>query len=62
VDLIAQYELAPSKSEAKRLVQGGGVKLNGTDKLTDVDATLTLHAGESIVLQVGKRKFIRFTA
>jgi tyrosyl-tRNA synthetase len=62
VDLIAQYELAPSKSEAKRLVQGGGVKLNGTNKLTDVDATLTLHEGESIVLQVGKRKFIRFTA
>jgi tyrosyl-tRNA synthetase len=62
VDLIAQYELAPSKSEAKRLVQGGGVKLNGTDTLSDVDATLTLHAGESIVLQVGKRKFIRFTA
>ncbi|MFN9690840.1 MAG: tyrosine--tRNA ligase [Vampirovibrionales bacterium] len=62
VDLIAQHELAPSKSEAKRLVQGGGVKLNGTNKLSDIDATLTLHEGESIVLQVGKRKFIRFTA
>ncbi|MCE2929896.1 MAG: tyrosine--tRNA ligase [Vampirovibrionales bacterium] len=62
IDLIAQHELAASKSEAKRLVQGGGVKLNGTDKLSDVDATLTLNAGESVILQVGKRKFIRFTA
>jgi tyrosyl-tRNA synthetase len=62
IDLIAQHELATSKSEAKRLLQGGGVKLNGTDKLSDVDATLQLQAGESIVLQVGKRKFIRFTA
>ena len=61
VDLIAQHELAASKSEAKRLVQGGGVKLNGTDKLSDVDATLQLNAGESVILQVGKRKFIRFT-
>ena len=61
VDLIAKYELAPSKSEAKRLLQGGGVKLNGTDKLSDLDATLTLDVGESLVLQVGKRKFIRFT-
>lgn len=62
IDLIAQHELAASKSEAKRLVQGGGVKLNGTDKLSDIDATLQLNAGESVILQVGKRKFIRFTA
>jgi tyrosyl-tRNA synthetase len=60
IDLIAQHELAASKSEAKRLVQGGGVKLNGSDKLSDVDATLQLKAGESVILQVGKRKFIRF--
>lgn len=60
IDLIAQHELAASKSEAKRLVQGGGVKLNGTDKLSDIDATIQLNAGESVILQVGKRKFIRF--
>ena len=61
IDLLAQFELANSKSDAKRLVQGGGVKINGTDKLSDVDATLELSAGESVVLQAGKRKFIRFT-
>jgi tyrosyl-tRNA synthetase len=61
IDLLAQFELANSKSDAKRLVQGGGVKINGTDKLSDVDATLQLNVGESVVLQAGKRKFIRFT-
>ncbi len=62
IDLLAQFELATSKSDAKRLVQGGGVKINGVEKISDPDATLVLSAGESVVLQAGKRKFIRFTA
>ncbi len=60
VDLMVQHGLSASKSEAKRLIQGGGVKLNGTDKISDVEAKLHLEASETCVLQVGKRKFIRF--
>ena len=60
VDLMVQHGLCSSKSEAKRLIQGGGVKRNGTDKISDVEARLSLEGSESYVLQVGKRKFIRF--
>jgi tyrosyl-tRNA synthetase len=60
VGLMVEHQLAPSRGEARRLIQGGGVRLDGDNKVTDVEATLTLAAGEARVLQVGKRKFIRF--
>jgi tyrosyl-tRNA synthetase len=48
--------LAPSVSEAARNIEQGGVRLNG-ERLTD--KSLKLAAGETIVAQVGKRKFAR---
>lgn len=59
VELMTQHGLAPSKSEARRLIQGGGVKLDGQEKITDAEATLTYQAGEAVVLQAGKRRFLR---
>lgn len=56
--LMTEQQLAPSRNEARRLIQGGGVKLNG-EKVLDVDAQIQAEAGASLVLQVGKRKFIR---
>lgn len=56
--LLVDQQLAPSRNEARRLIQGGGVKLDG-EKVTDVDAQLSIPAGSSLVLQVGKRKFLR---
>jgi tyrosyl-tRNA synthetase len=58
INLITDFQLAPSKNEARRLIQGGGVKLNG-EKVDDTDAQLCYGTGTSIVLQVGKRKFLR---
>jgi len=55
--LLKQSNLAPSTSEALRLVDGGGVRVDGT---TVVDRGLKLGAG-SYVVQVGKRKFARVT-
>jgi tyrosyl-tRNA synthetase len=55
VDLLAESKLAPSKSEARRLIAGGGVRVNG--EKVDQDAVLELN-GASVV-QVGKRKFVR---
>jgi tyrosyl-tRNA synthetase len=57
VDLIMLAKLAPSKSEAKRLIQQGGVSLNQT-KITDWQAKLQPHNGD--ILKVGKRKFAQF--
>jgi tyrosyl-tRNA synthetase len=48
--------LAQSTSDALRMIEGGGVRLNG-EKVSD--RNLILSPGESVVLQVGKRKFVR---
>lgn len=48
--------LTSSTSEALRMIDGGGVRLNG-EKVSD--KALVLVPGEPIVLQVGKRKFAR---
>ena len=65
IDLMTEHQLAPSRNEARRLIQGGGVKLHKSgepEKITDEAATLTLVTGESVVLQAGKRKFLRLKA
>jgi tyrosyl-tRNA synthetase len=55
IDFLAQNGLAASKSEARRLVQQNGVRLDG-HTIADLNAHLDVADG---VLQVGKRKFAR---
>ncbi len=55
--LLKAAGLAPSTSEASRLIDGGGVRV---DSSVVNDKGLKLAAG-SYVLQVGKRKFARVT-
>jgi tyrosyl-tRNA synthetase len=55
--LLKQAGLAPSSSEANRLIDGGGVRV---DSGTVSDRGLKLGAGQYVV-QVGKRKFARVT-
>lgn len=55
-DLIADTGLAASKGEARRLIEQGGVKING-EKASDSKAEVELN-GE-LLLQVGKRKFLK---
>ena len=50
--------LVSSTSEALRMIDGGGVRVN-SEKLAD--RTCVLNAGDVVVLQVGKRKFARVT-
>jgi tyrosyl-tRNA synthetase len=54
---LKQAGLAPSASEAGRLIDGGGVRVDGS---VVSDKGLKLNAG-SYVVQVGKRKFARVT-
>jgi tyrosyl-tRNA synthetase len=56
VDVIAAADLARSKSQARRLVQQGAVRLDG-EKVTDIDTDLVVE--DRAVLQVGKRRFLR---
>jgi tyrosyl-tRNA synthetase len=53
--LLKQAGLAPSSSEANRLIEGGGVRV---DSSVVSDKALKLETG-TYVLQVGKRKFAR---
>jgi len=55
--LLKQANLAPSTSEANRLIDGGGVRVDGG---VVSDKGLKLEAG-AYVVQVGKRKFARVT-
>jgi tyrosyl-tRNA synthetase len=55
--VLKQSGLAPSTSEAMRLVDGGGVRVDGS---VISDKGLKLAAG-TYVVQVGKRKFARVT-
>lgn len=56
--LLKQSNLTPSTGEAIRMIEQGGVKLDG-DKI--VDKMLTIPQGATVVAQVGKRKFARVT-
>ena len=55
-DLLVNTGLAPSKSEARRLVQQGGIKLDG-DKIDDFNQMVT--PDKEHILQVGRRKFVK---
>jgi tyrosyl-tRNA synthetase len=58
VDLMVKTELAPSKNEARRLIQQNGVKIN-SETINKIDLELTGNA--DFIIQVGKRKFARVT-
>jgi tyrosyl-tRNA synthetase len=55
---LKQAGLTASTSDALRMIDQGGVKLDGA-KLSD--KALKLKTGETVVAQVGKRKFARIT-
>ncbi len=54
--LLTESGLCESGSEAKRLIQAGGVSIDG-EKITSTDAEIEIEEG--MVLRVGKRKFLR---
>ena len=56
--VLKQAQLTASTSEASRLVEQGGVKVDG-EKITDKGRALP--SGRTYVIQVGKRRFARVT-
>lgn len=57
LDLLVETKLAPSKGEARRLVDGGGVKVDGA-AVTGYDLEVT-PSKEGVLIQKGKRHFVR---
>ncbi len=60
-NLIASLGLASSNSEARRLIQGGAVELDGT-RLSDPTVSLPVSELEGRLLRVGKHRFARLLA
>ena len=53
--IAVENKLVPSKSEIRRLAKQGGVKVNG-EKVNDLNA---VEANGELVIQIGKKKFIK---
>ena len=58
-ELLLKVGFASSKGDAKRMIQGKGVKLNGE---TAIDIGVTVKINEPVILQFGKNKFVKVTA
>lgn len=58
IDIIIVAQLAPSKSEARRLVEQGAVEIAGA-KIEDPNSEITIE--NDMVLRVGKTRFARIT-
>ncbi|MBI3809987.1 MAG: tyrosine--tRNA ligase, partial [Nitrospirae bacterium] len=56
VAVLAQAGLAPSKTEARRLIAQGGVEIDG-EKITDGDHVMAGEPGRDYRLKVGKKRF-----
>jgi tyrosyl-tRNA synthetase len=56
--LLVSLNLASSNSQARRLIEQGGVYLNG-ERIEDTNFELDLSKPEEIIIKVGKRKFCR---
>jgi len=54
--LLVELQLAPSMGEARRLIEQGGVYVEG-ERATQAD--LDLSQDRSVLIQVGKRRFVR---
>lgn len=56
VDLIAETKMVSSKSDGRRMVQQGAVKVDD-EKVEDFKSII--QVGEGVLVQVGKRKFLK---
>src|SRR5687768_17064795 len=56
--LLVDLSLAPSMAEARRLIEQGGVYVDG-ERRAQSDFELNLNANLAILIQVGKRRFVR---
>jgi tyrosyl-tRNA synthetase len=56
VDLLTELKLATSKSDAKRLVEGGSVQIDG-ERVTDPRALIAVHPG--LIVRGRRRQYVR---
>lgn len=60
VDILVEAKLVGSKSEARRMIQQGGVKINQQSLVSkEVDQPIKISKKNNLIIQVGKRKFVK---
>jgi len=59
VALLVDAGAVPSRTEAERLIKQGGVELIGDSSAMNVQRSIALIKGQSHLLRVGKKKFLR---
>jgi tyrosyl-tRNA synthetase len=58
LDLLIDKKILPSRGEAKRLIQQGGVSLDNR-RVDDIAQKIALKPGQSLIMKIGKRKFYK---
>ncbi len=56
IDLLVETKMAPSKSEAKRLIEQGGVRIDN-QRINDWQKQIEIK--DKMIIQAGKRKFVQ---
>ncbi|OGF26514.1 tyrosine--tRNA ligase [Candidatus Falkowbacteria bacterium RIFOXYA2_FULL_47_9] len=59
VDLLIECDLAASKSEARRLIEQGGIKIDG-EVVKDINKIIEITK-DGVLVQRGKRQFVKIT-
>jgi len=59
LDIMMELKILPSRGEAKRVIQQGGVSLDG-QRIDDINHQVDVTDKREHVLKVGKRKFYKF--
>jgi tyrosyl-tRNA synthetase len=57
-EVVATTHLAPSGSEARRLIQQGGIRIDGV-KVDDPHQPVGIRPGDTLLIQRGRRDFVR---
>ncbi len=58
IDLLSDHSLMPSRKEAKRTVQQGGVYFND-ERIQDINRVVSLSGKRDHVLKIGKKRFYK---
>ena len=58
MDLTVKTNFIPSKSEARRLIEQGGIAIDD-QKVGKIDAQIDLVLGNTLVVKKGKKTFLK---
>jgi tyrosyl-tRNA synthetase len=57
-DTLVKYGYCPSKTEFRRLVDAGAIKINGEEKISDPNMLVE----KELILKIGKHQFVKITS